>query len=349
MGKLNENIQLLTFRNKASFGIRKDLRKKAYTMAIDVVIKSVDYNLYENSKANPSIQFYGYCVLVFQDMTSLEIPIHFPRQRLYYAIQGEAFRQWRGFVNYYEQYLLHRQNAITLGLILAAFEIPPVEIDSELARTQWIELPLREVYIKCQKNTQFQIEYTAWEPVEFIDPISGLPNNGESNQEDGDKDGGLPKDGIQPARNSPSNPFGNNPPPSSIQELGQKGFDTLDESKLGDVDPDNFEVTITPDPAGTIYWLKIVATERRSSFPSGCSVPRITTSYYQLIDDTVRATLVPRNDFEFQNPCGGVVTRSDLFLTGGTSALFFLNVEGGSPSLDYGRGLTLPADTVTFG
>ena len=243
MGKVNENNQLLTFRNKASFGIRKVLRKKAYTMAIDIVIKSVDYNLYENSKANPSIQFYGYCVLVFQDMTSIEIPIHFPRQRLYYAIQHEAFRQWRGFVNFYEQYLLHRQTGISLGLILAAFEIPPLELDTEIAKTQWIELPLREVYIKCQKNTQFEIEYTAWEPVEFVDPISGEVNNGESNQEDGEKDEGLPKDGIQPKRNSPSNPFGDNPSPSSIQELGQKGFDDLDSSKLGDIDPNNIPFT----------------------------------------------------------------------------------------------------------
>jgi len=236
IGKVNENNQLLTFRNKASFAIRKVLRKKAYTMAIDIVIKSVDFNLYENSKANPSIQFYGYCVLVFQDMNSIEIPIHFPRQRLYYAIQHEAFRQWRGFVNYYEQYLLHRQTGISLGLILAAFEIPPLELETQLAKTQWVELPLREVYIKCQKNTQFEIEYTAWEPVEFVDPISGEINDGESNQEDGEKDDGLPKDGIQPKRNSPSNPFGDNPSPSSIQELGQKGFDELDDSKLGNID-----------------------------------------------------------------------------------------------------------------
>jgi len=243
MGKVEENNQLLTFRNKASFAIRKVLRKKAYTMAIDIVIKSVDYNLYENSKANPSIQFYGYCVLVFQDMTSIEIPIHFPRQRLYYAIQHEAFRQWRGFVSYYEQYLLHRQTGISLGLILGAFDIPPLELAIEVAKSQWIELPLREVYIKCQNNTQFEIEYTAWEPVEFTDPISDEVNNGESNQEDGDKDDGLPEDGIQPRRNPPDNPFADNAPPSSIQELGQKGFDDIDESKLGDTDPSNSPLT----------------------------------------------------------------------------------------------------------
>ena len=262
MGKVNENVKILTFRNKASFGIRKVLREKAYTMAIDIVIKSVDYNLYENSKANPSIQFYGYCVLVFQDMTSIEIPIHFPRQRLYYAIQHEAFRQWRGYVNHYEQYLLHRQTGVSLELIMAAFEIPPVEIEYQLAKTQWIELPLREVYIKCQKNTQFQIEYTAWNPIEFTDPYSGDVNDGKSNQEDGDKDDGLPKDGIQPNRNSPNNPFGNNPPPSSLQEMGQKGFDDLDDSTLGDIDPDNI-----PTPPPVLVRLQI--TWNQSCRPSG--------------------------------------------------------------------------------
>lgn len=239
MGKLEEKITEFTFRNKASFGIGKDKRKIAYTMAIDVEIQSVDYNLYENSKANPPIQFYGYCVLVFQDETRLEIPIHHPRQRLYYAVQDEAFRQWRQVVEFYQGYILRRQTDITLGLILAAFDIPPVEIEAEIAELNWIELPLREIYIKCQANTQFKVIYSAWNPITFTDPLTGEFNTGESKQIDGDKDDGLPKDGINPKRNSSEEPFAGNLPVSSYSDIANSGFYQIDDSRINNVNPDN--------------------------------------------------------------------------------------------------------------
>jgi len=348
IAKMREVITTLIFRNKASVGIRKIKREKAYTQAVDIIITSIAYNLSENFKAEPPIQFYGYAVLVMQDCTEISIPIVSPRQRLYYGVQHEAIRQWRHWIEFYQLYQLHRFNDISLASIMGALEIPYTENLPEIKENEWIELPIREVYVKLQDKTQFELEFTQWEPIPFTDPIHGVEIDGKSNQADGDKDNGLPKDGIQPKKNAPNSPFNQNPPPSSIQNAGQNGFDLLDSSKLGDSDPDN-SVTVPADPAGTKYWLKIVVTEFRDSFPSGCSVPRISTNYYELLDATVRATLVPRGDFNFQNPCGGVITRSDLFLTGGLAPLFFLNVEGGSPTLSYGQGLVIPSDSMVFG
>ena len=280
IGNLEEKIDSVTFRNKGAFKIAKSLREKSFTMAIDVIIESIDFNLYESSKSTPVTQFYGYCVLVFQDMTSLEIPIHFPRQRLYYAVQNEAFRQWRGYSDFYQEYFLHRQHDISIGLILAALEIPPIEIDYEINKTKWIELPLREVYIKCKANTQFKVEFTRWQPVPFTDPLTGGENDGTSGQEDGEKDDGLPKDGIEPKRNSPDNPFSGNKPISSIQEAGQNGLPLIDSSDINNPDSDN--------AMPQLAWLEFRAPRKAASFNPPCStkysliiipIPSIDTRY----------------------------------------------------------------------
>lgn len=274
IGLLEEKIDSITARNSVAFKISKPLREKSFTMAIDIIIESIDYNLYESSKSMPATQFYGYCVLVFQDMTSLEIPIHFPRQRLYYAVQNEAFRQWRGYSDFYQEYFLHRQHDISIGLILAALEIPPVEIEYQVAETRWIELPLREVYLKFAKNTQFKVEFTRWQPIPFTDPISGKEIDGKSNQIDGDKENGLPKDGIQPKKNNPNAPFAFNNPTTSMQEAGQNGLPFADTDELSSVDPNNESI---PDDYG--YFAEITYKAIFASAPSNC-VPYSRTVYY---------------------------------------------------------------------
>ena len=247
IGKLEEVIETLTFRDEASVKIRKIKREKAFSQSVDIIIKSISYNLYENFKATPPIQFYGYATLVMQDCTEISIPIVSARQRLYYGFQYEAFRQWRHWIEFYQLYQLHRFNDISLASIMGALEIPYEEKKPQLKQNGWIELPIREVYIKLQDGTQFELEFSQWQPVKFTDPINNVEIDGKSKQDDGDKDSGLPKDGIQPKKNLPSDPFAGNAPASSLESSGIKGFDLVDASLLGESNPNNFE----PDPFGT--------------------------------------------------------------------------------------------------
>ena len=232
IGKMEESISTGVFRNKAHIEILKERRKIGFTSAVDIIIDSIDYNLYENGKLTPPIQFYGYAVLVFQDCLSLEIPIKFPRQRIYYAVQHEAIRQWRQWVEFYTEYQLHRKNDLSLALLMGIFEVPYEEFTPEIKDNEWIELPLREVHVRCQNNTQFKIEHTQWQPIKFNDPFTGIELTGESKQEDGDKDEGLPANGIQASRNPPSNPFGGNVPVSGAEDLGYQGLGLLSDDNL---------------------------------------------------------------------------------------------------------------------
>lgn len=242
IGKLEEIIKPLVFRDKVDFEISKNLREKAYTMALDVVINTTAASLYQSGKSSPPTQFYGYAVLVFQDMLSLEIPIHFPRQRLYYAVQEEAIRQWRHWIEFYQNYQLHRQSKADIDLIAASFDIPLVEYQLELAKNAWIELPLREVHIKLLDGTQATIEYIQYSPVLFSDPITGADIDGKSSQPDGDKDKGLPRDGIQPYMQSPDSPFLNNPPVTSVAQALASGLPLISDSNLSSVNPDNISI-----------------------------------------------------------------------------------------------------------
>jgi len=237
---IEEKIETLTFRNSAYVKILKTLREKTFSLGVDIIVRSIDYNLQEDSKTDPPLQFYGFATLVFQDCLSVEIPIRFPRQRIYYDRQWEAFRQWRHWIEFYQQYQFHRKNDISLASIMGALEIPYEELEAEVRENQWVELPLREVLFKGKKNCQFELEFSRWQPIPFVDPITGLTIDGKSNQVDGDKDNGLPKDGIQPKQNSPNNPFADNPPTSSIQNAGQLGYGIDNEaSDLSNVDPSN--------------------------------------------------------------------------------------------------------------
>ena len=264
---IEEKIETLTFRNSAYVKILKTLRETSFSLGVDIIIRSIDYNLQEDSKTEPPLQFYGFATLVFQDCLSVEIPIRFPRQRIYYDRQWEAFRQWRHWIEFYQQYQFHRKNDISLASIMGALEIPYEELESETREIQWIELPLREVLFKGRRNCQFELEFTRWQPIPFVDPITGSTIGGESNQEDGDKDDGLPKDGSQPKQNSPSSPFAGNPPPTSIQEAGQKGFGIEDPAGLSETDyPSGYE----PDSFG--YFLEITVLARFTGSPYNCDM-----------------------------------------------------------------------------
>lgn len=233
-GKLEESISTMRFRNECHIKILKAKREIAYSQSIDVFIDSINYNLYENGKANPPIQFYGYAILVFQDSLSLEIPLRFPRQRIWQAYQWEAFRQWQGYVEFIAQRQYHRNTVLQIDAIKGALEIPTVvEVEPDLWKTAFVELPLREIHIECAPNTQFTVEYSQFQPVPFTNPFNEeLTVDGKSNQIDGDKDGGLPSEGIQARRNPVDDPWKDNDQPSSIEDIGLNGFEKLSADNL---------------------------------------------------------------------------------------------------------------------
>lgn len=235
IGKLEEKPVDLRFRDECHIKISKMRRKKGYTSSLEIVIDSINYNLYENGKGSPAIQFYGYAVLVLESSLTLEIPIHYPRQNLYEAVQWEAIRQWRGWVEFYIQYQLHRKNDISLATIMGALEIPYEESEVQIKENEWIELPLREVHVKCVKGTQFKILHSQWQPVSFVDPITGVAIDGESSQSEEPTEEGLPSNGIQPKRNPSDDPFQGNEPVSGFEEIGLSGFELLSPYNLTDV------------------------------------------------------------------------------------------------------------------
>lgn len=234
-GNLIENIYpLLVFRNEAAFKIPKAIREKGYIQSLDVFIESISWNLYENGKGLPPIQFYGYVCLVMQDSAVLEIPLHYPRQRIWHYRVEQALNQWRDI--HIWNTAMEKWELFFYGLFTNGVEEPPPAPPIEYPDTNFVESPLREVYIKCPDGTQFQVEITQWEPV----PFTGYRNksfDGKSRQIDGDKDSGFPAVGIQPRRNPPSDPWGGNRNPTDLNSAGAFQFFT-DKTKLFDSPPE---------------------------------------------------------------------------------------------------------------
>jgi len=302
IGNLEEVISTFKFRNSASIEIKKEKREIAFSMAVDIFIESVDFNLYESGKSNPNTQFYGYATLVFQDALSLEIPIHFPRQRIYYAIQWEALNQWRGKIDHLIQWEYHSSHFLNLSKLLAQIEEDEAPLTYNSRETNWIELPLREIKVRTQENCQFIIEYTQFQPISYIDPVANLPVSGKSNQIDGDKDSGLPDD-IEAKRNPPDDPFLDNDPVSSESDLNQGGFGTSSNDPI--VDPPLIRVA------------KIVGTYQLT--PPECK--RFQGTYYYPIENN-------ENEFseevagEDLTECGTLHQRTNVLINGRVLDIF---------------------------
>lgn len=261
-GRLSEEIFSFTFRNKGSIRIPKGKREIAYIQAVDIFIDSISYTAYKSSKTEPDESFYGYATLVFQDALSDKIPLRFGRNRIYQARNEQALNQWE----------FHRQFYATKSYIDSYYRlltepdapIPPFNPPNPL----FVELPLRELYVECQVNTQFQIEYTQWQPIPYTNDNS-ISFDGKSQQEDGDKDGGLPANGVQPRQNPPSNPFRGGNPPSNSSTLGDffnpkfgtdGSLSSLNDEGESGLDPN----TPLRYSLGFIYY----------SYSQGCSNPR---------------------------------------------------------------------------
>lgn len=339
-GKAEEVSNSFRFRNSGQIRIPKSKREIAFIQSVDIQIESIDFNLYENSKANPPIQFYGYATLAFQDALALEIPIRFPRQRIHYDRNWEAERQWETEARFWDHWQLHRWNEIKILEIQGALGIEDiVDFTPQFRGVSYTELPLREVYIKLQSNSQFELIYTQYQPIPYEDPFGNL-REGKSGQIDGDKDFGLPEEGIQPRRNSPSNPFANNLPetPPSVESGFFLSADKLTES------------TISGSSEGEVLWVRL---EYFSVVNIDGTVASQTQYFATELDPfgnpyPIRVEIVSTTSASF--PCGGATTI--------TNYQFFVNetlVNSANWRSDHtwvgeiGSGEPIPTDSaVTF-
>lgn len=218
-----EDIERFIFRNETGLTIPKSWRELAYSQQIDVIITSISKEEYLSYKSNPANGFYGYAVLVYRDMCEIQIPINFPRQRLYYGTVPQAYVNRRAVID-------HHQTREMIGSIEGAGSF---DCAVQLA---WEELPIRELYIKCFNGTQFEIELSRFRPLPLL--LGDCTFDGKSNMNDGDKDFGLPQSGIAPNKASdPNNPFAGLPPATTIEDLGD--FFNNKKESLNLVDPNN--------------------------------------------------------------------------------------------------------------
>lgn len=328
------------FREKGALTIPKQVRELAYSLQVDIEIVSTDGNDYRNSKSDPAYGFYGYAVLVLLDHAELQIPIQQPRQVLYYDRVVEAFSNW--YALYLEAVNIQTQAVIAENLIV------PIGVELGLSvavgtlfcpsTPPWQELPLRELYIKCRKGTQFNVEVTWVEPVPVA--YGECSYDGKSQQTDGDKDNGLPPEGVQPQNASdPTFPYAGLPSPSSAEQLGL--FFNAKQNGLNNSNPDN-----APDLGGAIYWVSVRHTVSRPDFPEGCNSKRIQVLYYQLENNTIRGQVTPFGS-PFATGCNGLTTTGWTLSLGGGAPILLGNSDT-QPSLSYDSGDELPSNELYF-
>jgi hypothetical protein len=234
-----EEIKTIVFRQDDGITIPKLVREAAFELSIDVIIRSITTEVYKNYESTPPESFFGNATLVFQDCLELKVPLKFPRQRIYYGRVPEAFEQWNALVNfeYMRAYFLAVGESIqSLGTALGAGSIPAVFCCS-LPEPRWRELPIREAYVNVPPGTQYEIEISWLAPVPFSDACDTF-YEGLSGQVDGDKDEGLPPNGIFPnVAGDSNNPFNGLPNPTPDFEQG--GFSNSKTANAQDVDPAN--------------------------------------------------------------------------------------------------------------
>lgn len=216
-----EKISTFVFRENGAITIPKSVREVAYSMAIDVFIKSVSKEQYSNFKTTPASGFYGYATLVRQDACSQKIALEQSRQRIFQERISEAYENWYALYLAYlaaDNRIKEQENILVpIGQALGLSFAPASNLCIDSPPFQ--EVTLREVYVKCPYGTQFEIEVSYYKPVSVL--YGDCQPSGKSQQIDGDKDFGLPENGVQPTKASnPSNPYGGLPPVSSPSELG---------------------------------------------------------------------------------------------------------------------------------
>jgi len=326
VGNLEEFLVDYTFRNEGQIKIPKDKREVAYEQSVDVIVDSVSYPQYKNGKANPSLSFYGYATLVYQDSFVLEIPIRFPRQRIYYERQFQAMQSWQNEKAFWENYQFHRKNDISLATIMGSLEIPYDELEPSFYSFGFVELPLREVYVKLLSDSQFRIDYRQVQPIPYTDPF-GNERDGKSNQTDGEKDNGVPESGLQPKNNPLNDPWSGNLPTNTPSP--ESGF-ALNSDKLGEQATDPMNVPASPSSTG--YYIEL--SYNSCSLLFGLTPNRtisVTRYFGAYVDSVINVTANP--DRPPQDACAAglksvsyeVVSPSGVTQTGAHAAYGTLN------------------------
>lgn len=247
---LTEIIEGFTFRNQGGIKILKKWREEAVIMQLDVEIVSVIRDQFVNYRSLPSSGSYGFATLIFRDFCLPSIQLTQSRQTIYYATNEFAQSAWMEFhqmIRLQENFQGIEQlicfNTGLLGGACIPKECKPIPQPS------FIEFPLREIFVKADLGTQFNVELSYWKINDIIDNCGNLVFP-KSNQNDADKDEGLPPFGTAP-RKAPdqSNPFSGLPPVSPLDREGIISDNRIND--LDDVNPDN----IPPDSSAYgILW-----------------------------------------------------------------------------------------------
>ena len=328
-GLYEETIRTITFRGSDGITIPKSVREEAYTLAIDLIIISTAREVYKNYTVTPAEGFYGNATLVMQDMCEIKIPIKMPRQRLYYGRVDEAFIHWQSLVDwsYFQTYMTAISDSFaSLGAAVGAVVIPAFGCCS-LPDRSWVELPLREVYFKVPFGTQLQIEISWYKALQIADGCGNI-RNPKSKMMDGDKDNGLPADGIQPnVASNPANPFSGLPPASTDAE--QASFANSKTDGLNDIPFGNL-----PDERGTFLELKIFTT----TSDKNC-VPWLYVAYYLVASGETGGYVTPLASV---SSCGITVTQGRLFSNAGNLLLSIFDYT--SYQISIIRSANLPAN-----
>jgi hypothetical protein len=348
-----EEIKTIVFRGDDGITIPKIVREQAYELSIDVIIRSIPKESYLNYEVAPPESFYGNATIIFQDCVAKKIPLKFPRQRIYYGRVSEAFEQWNELINfeYARAYFLAvGESLASLGSALGAGVIPALFCCS-LPEPRWRELPIREAFFSVPYGTQYEVEISWLRPVAFSDSCDTF-YTGNSQQEDGDKDDGLPSEGSFPnIADDPENPYRDLPPMTPDSE--QLGFSNSKISNIDDPDPDN-----APNdpyagqsvPENAVYWLKLTSITSRPNYSGGCSgLKRYEVTVFPLIDNTVRVEGLRTTTSNVVNAgCGDVPDGGwQMQLTGGD--FFLVGNSDQAPTYEYKVGSTITdSDALYF-
>lgn len=264
-GKYSRNIKNFTFREEGALTIPELSilgslgRKTCYHLAIDVIIESITRIPYKNYRVKPATSFYGYATLVEQDCLLPPIELTFGRQRIYEKTITEAFQCWNNlaFWDNTEKRFAELMARLISGntSIINVCDVDSYPFDFE-------DISLREIYIKCNPQTQFKVELYWVSPIPFTDDCGKLQDGKSKKEDDPKKDKGLPPNGSNPKQNSPSSPYSgnlpeNNPPPDSPYRNNKK-------NNLDNPDPDNTDPNLK-------YWLEFRAPRTAASFTPRCS------------------------------------------------------------------------------
>lgn len=244
-GKLQYNLITFTFRGQNGITIDPSIVDGIYEIAIDIIIESTNGNDYQSAKTLPSKGFYGYATLVQDDCLELEVPIHFPRQRIYEEKILEALNYWSDVRIYYGCYKKWMDFWYSLLGAGAGGELP--EISVILPTPQFISTRLTEIYYNPVDQQQWRIEVSYYTPVPFTDN-NGTSYTGSTSYLGDTKKTGLPSNGIAPKHNSPSAPYAGDKPASGTASQPSWTNDKI--PNLPNTDPNN-EPTDTPATSTT--------------------------------------------------------------------------------------------------